>query len=164
MCQTRPCAAIALVLALAAACTSLPAGRTSGPLATSAPSAATTSTFPFEETSARLEAAVAARGLTLFSMIDHSAGAEAAGLALPPSRLFIFGNPQGGTPLMLANPALGLDLPLKALVYEKDGEVNVLVIDIRAVTEAAGVSEPEALIARMEGTLAAIATEATGAD
>lgn len=121
----------------------------------------TLSALPFDETTERLEAAISSRGLTLFTVVDHSAGAKSAGLDLPPSKLFIFGNPQGGTPLMQANPALGLDLPLKALVHEQDGAVFVVTTDIRAVTTRAGVTQPQTLIDRIAGALDAIAKDAT---
>ncbi|MEM6412514.1 MAG: DUF302 domain-containing protein [Pseudomonadota bacterium] len=116
----------------------------------------------FETTRDRLQNAIESRGLTIFATVDHAAGAENAGLSLPPSTLFIFGNPQGGTPLMQANPALGLDLPLKALVYEEDGDVKVLTTDIRAVTGRAGVTEPAPVIENVTVALAAIAAEAAG--
>ena len=63
---------------------------------------------------------------------------------------------------MLANPALGLHLPLKAQVHEADGAVYVIVSDIRAITTAAGVSEPAQVINKIEQTLGAIQSEATG--
>lgn len=66
----------------------------------------------------RLEAEVKARGLTVFAHIDHAAGAIAAGLALRPTDLLIFGNAKGGTPLMQAEQTIGIDLPLKALVWQ----------------------------------------------
>lgn len=67
---------------------------------------------------ARLEGAIAARGLRLFARIDFAADAGAAGLPMPPSLLFVFGSPKAGTPLMVAAPTIALDLPLKILVYE----------------------------------------------
>ena len=67
---------------------------------------------------ARLEAALTARELRVFARIDFAADAEAAGLAMPPARLLIFGQPRAGTPLMVAAPTVALDLPLKILVYE----------------------------------------------
>src|SRR5215468_4663670 len=70
------------------------------------------------ETMNRLEAAVKARGLTVFARIDHTAGAAAAGLALRPTELLIFGNATGGTPLMQSVQTIGIDLPLKALVWQ----------------------------------------------
>jgi uncharacterized protein (DUF302 family) len=57
-------------------------------------------------------------GVTLFAVIDHSGEAEKAGLSMPPTKLLIFGNPQSGTPVMLAAPSSALDLPLKILVAE----------------------------------------------
>jgi uncharacterized protein (DUF302 family) len=75
---------------------------------------------------ARLEAAVAARGLTVFARIDFSADAAAAGLRLRPTRLLVFGNPRAGTPLLEAAPTVGIDLPLKVLIWEAaDGSVTV---------------------------------------
>jgi uncharacterized protein (DUF302 family) len=61
-----------------------------------------------------------AGGITLFALIDHSGEAKKAGLTMPPTKLLIFGNPKGGTPVMLAAPSSALDLPLKILVSEDD--------------------------------------------
>ncbi len=71
-----------------------------------------------KQTMDRLEAAVKAKGMTVFARIDHSAGAAAAGLSLRPTELLVFGNAKGGTPLMQATQTIGLDLPLKALVWQ----------------------------------------------
>ena len=71
-----------------------------------------------KETMARLEEVVTKRGLNVFARIDHAAGAEKVGQSLRPTELLIFGNPQGGTPLMLCEQTSGIDLPLKALVWE----------------------------------------------
>jgi uncharacterized protein (DUF302 family) len=76
------------------------------------------SKFGPEETLDRLKGEIAARGLTLFAAIDHAKGAQEAGLSLRPTAVLIFGNAKGGTPLMLANQTIGLDLPLKALVWQ----------------------------------------------
>jgi len=70
------------------------------------------------ETVDKLKAALQARGIMLFALIDHSGEAEKAGLKMPPTKLLIFGNPKGGTPLMLASPSSAIDLPLKILVSE----------------------------------------------
>ena len=67
---------------------------------------------------ARLEAAVAARGLIVFARIDFAADAAAAGLELRPTRLLVFGNPVAGTPLLAVEPTVGIDLPLKVLIWE----------------------------------------------
>lgn len=66
----------------------------------------------------RLEAIVKERGLTVFARIDHAAGAARIGKTLRPTELLIFGNPQGGTPLMECAQTAGIDLPNKALVWE----------------------------------------------
>lgn len=116
----------------------------------------------FTETSARLKAAIESRGLTMFAIVDHAAGAAKVDQTLAPNTLYIFGNPQAGTPLMLANPALGIDLPLKANIREENGQVIITVSDIRAITAAAGVSEPAHVINNIAGALDAIASEAAG--
>ena len=66
----------------------------------------------------RLEAAAKERGLTVFARIDHAAGAVKVGKALRPTELLVFGNPQGGTPLMDCAQSAAIDLPLKALAWE----------------------------------------------
>ena len=71
-----------------------------------------------KETMERLEAAVKAKGLTVFARIDHAAGAAEVGLSLRPTDLLIFGNAKGGTPLMQTDQTVGIDLPLKALVWQ----------------------------------------------
>src|SRR5271165_6456309 len=76
------------------------------------------SSFGPEETMNRLEAAVSAKKLTVFARIDHAAGATSAGLGLRPTDLLIFGTARGGTPLMESNQTIGIDLPLKVLVWQ----------------------------------------------
>ena len=71
-----------------------------------------------QETIDRLETAVKAKGMTVFARIDHGAGATAVGLSLRPTEVLIFGNAKGGTPLMQAAQTVGIDLPLKALVWQ----------------------------------------------
>jgi len=71
-----------------------------------------------KDTMNRLEAQVKAKGMTVFARIDHAAGAAEAGLPLRPTELLIFGNARAGTPLMQAEQAIGIDLPLKMLVWE----------------------------------------------
>lgn len=121
-----------------------------------------TSNADFATTSARLKTAIESRGLTLFNTIDHAAGAAKVDQQLAPNTLYIFGNPKAGTPLMLANPAMGLHLPLKAQVYEDAGTVFIAVSDITAITAAAGVSEPALVINKIAETLSAIQSEASG--
>lgn len=71
-----------------------------------------------KETMNRLEDIVKQRGLNVFARIDHAAGAAKIGKTLRPTELLVFGNPQGGTPFMECAQSVGIDLPLKALVWE----------------------------------------------
>lgn len=72
------------------------------------------------ETGNKLVAALEARGLKLFARIDHAAGAATIGKTLRPTEVFIFGNAQGGTPLMVCQQTAGIDLPLKALIWQDE--------------------------------------------
>ncbi len=76
------------------------------------------SSYGPNETMDRLEAEVKTQGMTVFARIDHAAGAAEAGLSLQPTELLIFGSPKGGTPLMQSAQTIGIDLPLKALVWQ----------------------------------------------
>lgn len=73
-----------------------------------------------KETMDRLEAEVRARGMVVFARVDHAAGAAQVGLSLRPTEVLMFGNAKAGTPLMQANQTIGIDLPLKALVWEDE--------------------------------------------
>ena len=82
------------------------------------------SKFSARETAARLLAALPARNMAVFGRVDHAANAAAAGMTLRPTDLIIFGNPKGGTVLMQDRQRAGIDLPLKALIWEDaDGKV-----------------------------------------
>ena len=74
--------------------------------------------YTVDETVERIKSILQAKGVALFALIDHSGGAEKAGMKMPPTKLLIFGNPAAGTPLMLAAPSTAIDLPLKLLVWE----------------------------------------------
>ncbi len=77
-----------------------------------------------DETTRRLEAALKAKGIALFALVDHSGEAEKVGMSMRPTKLLIFGNPRAGTPLMIAAPTAAIDLPLKILIWEdSDGKV-----------------------------------------
>ncbi len=78
------------------------------------------SDFGVKETLDRLEAAVRARGMTVFARVDHAAGAHSVDMELRPLELVLFGTPRAGTPLMQSAPTLGIDLPLKALAWEDE--------------------------------------------
>ena len=76
------------------------------------------SPYSVPETVKRVLNVLSDRGLTLFARSDHSAGAAAVGLTMPPTELLVFGSAKAGTPLMLAAPTLAIDLPLKALAWQ----------------------------------------------
>jgi uncharacterized protein (DUF302 family) len=111
-----------------------------------------------KDTMNRLEAEVKAKGMTVFARIDHAAGAVEAGLSLRPMEVLIFGNAKAGTPLMQSVQTVGIDLPLKALVWQDaagdtwlsyndpawlaqrhglGGEVQMMTAALDAVTKAA---------------------------
>jgi uncharacterized protein (DUF302 family) len=71
-----------------------------------------------DETVERLKRILQAKGITVFALVDHSGEAAKAGMKMRPTKLLIFGNPKGGTPVMLAAPSSAIDLPLKILVWE----------------------------------------------
>src|SRR5580698_6096775 len=79
-----------------------------------------------DETVEKLKGILQAKGVALFALVDHSGEAAKVGLKMRPTKLLIFGNPKGGTPLMLAAPSVAIDLPLKVLVWE-DGQGKVWV-------------------------------------
>lgn len=148
-------------LLLAACATPAPVAAEKAPAA--APVVATTSARGFEETLAAVKAGAEQRGFTVFAVIDHAAGAAAAGETLRPMTLVIFGNPKGGAPLMRAAPTIGIDLPLKALVYEDAaGGVVIATPDIDRLFDAHGLTGQEAPKAKLRAALAAIAAEAAG--
>jgi len=71
-----------------------------------------------DETVDRVKNILQSKGITLFTMIDHSGEAAKVGMKMPPTKLLIFGSPKAGTPLMVATPSIAIDLPLKILVWE----------------------------------------------
>jgi uncharacterized protein (DUF302 family) len=116
-----------------------------------------------EETMARLEAAVTARGMTIFAHIDHAASAAEVGLPLRPTDLLIFGSPKGGTSVMQAVQTIGIDLPLKALVWQDEAGTTWLSYNDPAyLAHRHGLGESTSTpVNAMSGALKAIATRAT---
>jgi uncharacterized protein (DUF302 family) len=95
------------------------------------------------ETAERLESLLKSKGLKIFARIDQAAEAKAVGLEMRPTVLFIFGNPQAGTPLMMAHPSLAMDLPLKALVWEStDSKVRLSYNSPEFLQQRHGLSAP----------------------
>lgn len=127
---------LACTAALAAGCaTPAPGGGPAGLLATRSPHSA-------RDTLNRLEELVKQRGLNVFARIDHAAGAQRIGQVLPATELLIFGNPQGGTPLMQCAQSAGIDLPLKALAWQdKAGQVWLGVNDPAWLAQRHGVPD-----------------------
>src|ERR1700756_2541752 len=79
-----------------------------------------------DETVEKLKGILQSKEVTLFALVDHSGEAAKVGMKMRPTKLLIFGNPKGGTPVMLAAPTIALDLPLKILIWE-DAQGKVLV-------------------------------------
>jgi uncharacterized protein (DUF302 family) len=119
------------------------------------------SAFSAKETADRLAAAAAARGLQIFARIDHAGGAAAAGLDLRPTELLIFGAARGGTPMLQAAQTAGIDLPLRALVWQDAaGAVWLSYNDPAWIAVRHGA--PAATAAGLVKVLEAVAAEATG--
>ncbi|MGY2906807.1 DUF302 domain-containing protein [Bradyrhizobium sp. URHC0002] len=121
------------------------------------------SSFGPEETMKRLEAEVRAKGMTIFARVDHAAGAAEAGLPLRPTDLLIFGAAKGGTPLMQAAQTIGIDLPLKALVWQDEaGRTFLSYNDPAYLARRHGLGDHiKPVVDAMTGALKAIAAKAT---
>jgi uncharacterized protein (DUF302 family) len=120
------------------------------------------SRFTARETMERLTAALAPRNMTVFARVDHAANAVGAGMSLRPTDLVIFGNPKGGTVLMQEAQRAGLDLPLRALVWEDaDGTVSLTYNDPVWIAARHGVGRTPPVEA-MATAMQAIAAAATG--
>jgi uncharacterized protein (DUF302 family) len=113
------------------------------------------------ETMDRLVAVLQSKGMTVFDRIDHAAAAQKAGLSMRPSQLLIFGNPKGGTPLMVAAPTAAIDLPLKALAWEDaDGKVWLSYNAMAWIKERHAIRGEDEAIAGMEKALDALTGKA----
>jgi uncharacterized protein (DUF302 family) len=116
------------------------------------------------ETMRRLIAAVEARGLTVFARIDHAAAAREAGLELADEQVLVFGNPKAGTALMQDDPRVGIELPLRILVWADADGVSVGHDDPRALAERYAVGAHAATLEAMATLLGGLAQAATAAD
>ena len=115
-----------------------------------------------ETTTQRLLAALETAGMTHFATVDHTKGADTAGLALRPTRVVIFGNPKAGTPLMRCAQTIGIDLPMKALIFETEsGEVFYSYNDIRYLGDRHAIAGCGPVLEKVEGALAKFAMAAT---
>lgn len=109
----------------------------------------------------RVESAAKARGLNVFLRLDHAAGAQKAGKSLRPTELLVFGNPQGGTPLMECAQSAGIDLPLKALAWQDAaGQVWLGYNDPKYLASRHGADSCGAVVSNLSKALAGLAREA----
>ena len=120
------------------------------------------SNFGPQETMDRLEAEIKAHGMGVFARINHSALAEKAGLTLRPTEVILFGNPRGGTPLMQSKQTIGIDLPLKALVWQDEsGKTWLSYNEPSWLAKRHGVAGVEQALNAMDSALGTIAAKAT---
>jgi uncharacterized protein (DUF302 family) len=110
----------------------------------------------------RLISAITSRGLTVFAQIDHAAAAAEAGLKLAPEGVVLFGNPRGGTPLMQSDPRIGVELPLRMLVWQDSDGALLGYNDPRELSGRYDVEPHHATLENMSALLAALATDAAG--
>jgi uncharacterized protein (DUF302 family) len=102
----------------------------------------------------KLQKVLTEKGITIFARIDHAAGAKSAGQTLRPMEVLIFGNPKLGTPLMLKSQEIGLDLPLKVLVFQaENGTTQIAYTDPAYMAKRYGVTEPANVLEQMAGAL-----------
>jgi uncharacterized protein (DUF302 family) len=121
------------------------------------------SRFPVKETMDRLSAELDKRGIKVAARIDHAAGAKAVGMELPPTEVLMFGNPKLGTPLMLSNPAAGIDLPMKVLAWQdKTGKVWVGYNAPEALAARHAIKDRDEVVGAMAGALGGLVKAASG--
>ena len=119
--------------------------------------------FGPQETMDRLEAEIKTQGMGVFARINHAALAAEAGLTLRPTEVILFGNPRGGTPLMQANQTIGIDLPLKALVWQdRSGKTWLSYNEPAWLAKRHGVEGAGTLVATMALGLSRLAANAAG--
>jgi uncharacterized protein (DUF302 family) len=112
------------------------------------------------ETLAALLAAIERHGLTVFARIDHAAAAREAGMELPAEEVVIFGNARAGTPLMADDPQIGIELPLRMLVWNDEAGVALGYRDPRGLAGLYHVTPHRATLDQMAALLRALADEA----
>ena len=117
-------------------------------------------TSGFAETMNTLVAGIERRGLTVFALIDHAGGAREAGLELEGEQVILFGNPRSGTPLMQDDRRIGIELPLRILVWQKGAEVCIGYRDPRELSNTYDVQAHETTLDQMAKLLEELTTEA----
>ena len=120
------------------------------------------SAAPFDSTLARLERSAVAKGLNVAAKIDHAAAAKRAGQTLRPTTLVIAGNPAAGTPLMVADQTMGVELPLRFLVWQgEDGKARVSYDPIKSIAARHHASGHDELLTRMTNAIESVVQAAT---
>ena len=122
---------------------------------------AITSPHGVDETVDRLIAALERRSITVFARIDHAGAAREVGLQLADEELVIFGDPRAGTLLMQTDPGVGLELPLKVLVWDADGVTTIGYRPPTELAEAHAIANRAEVLERMQALLETIVGEAT---
>lgn len=121
------------------------------------------SKFTVKDTADRLAAELDKRGVKVASRIDHAAGAKAVGLDMPPTEVIMFGNPKLGTPLMLAQPSVAIELPMKMLIWQdKAGKVWVGYTAPSSLKERHQIAGQDEPLKMMAGALDGLAKAASG--
>jgi uncharacterized protein (DUF302 family) len=120
------------------------------------------SAYGYHETVVRVIDALESRGLTLFAQVDHAAAAREAGLELPDEQVVLFGNPRAGTPLMRSDPRIGVELPLRILIWADATGVLLGYRDPRDLGGAYDVAAEQPILEQMAIVLAQLADEAAG--
>jgi uncharacterized protein (DUF302 family) len=118
----------------------------------------------FDTTMQSLKDSIEQRGLTLFAQIDHSGGARAAGMELAEEQLLVFGSPRGGTPLMQSDPRVGIELPLRMLLWQEGERTLLGYEDPRALGERFSLGDVEQALAQLSTLLATLAEEAASGE
>lgn len=120
-----------------------------------------TSPYSVSETMDRLEAAVTSKGARVFARVNHAAGAQKIGQTLSAEEVLIFGNPRLGTPLMKMDPRIGLDLPVKVLVWDDQGQTRIAFLDPAKLGAWYGIEADNPTLVKMRGVLEAVTRKAT---
>lgn len=141
------------LFSLVAACASTP----------EAGSALITKTSPYgvAQTMDRLEKVVKAKGAHVFARVNHAAGAKKIGATLADEEVLIFGNPKLGTPLMQADPRIGLDLPVKVLVWDDHGTTKIAFLDPAKLATWYGIDATNPTLVKIRGVLEMLTKETT---
>jgi uncharacterized protein (DUF302 family) len=166
--QNSSCCALALIILAAFGCTSTDepvtqhrASKMSKTDAAADGVVTLPSAHNAEKTVERLKKLLAEKGIQLFAHIDHAAAAKQVGMSLRPTQVLIFGNPKAGTPLMQSRQTIGLDLPLRALIWEDEkGKVWLTYTRLEILAQRHQLADRKEAIQALDAGLAALAREA----